>query len=172
MRIRALAVIKTSLTAVKEHLRTQGLELDAVIVSGDITTAHDEAGFTRFSELLMTVAIAESEQIIVVPGNHDVDRDADPRTAEKYASFLKHTRSVGMRTPFCDGVDSFDNSAARPVLELDDCIVAAVNSANWCGTKIASAVGGDHRYDVARVSETQLEFLTDQLRDHVRRRDG
>ncbi|HEX8105452.1 MAG TPA: metallophosphoesterase [Solirubrobacteraceae bacterium] len=160
-----LAVMKTSLTAVKEHLDASGWELDALVVSGDITTAHDEPGFTRFRELVDTIGIVTPDRIIAVPGNHDVDRASDPGTPGKYELFLKHTREQDMRTPFCDGVDKLDDANAQPILDLEDCLVAAVNSANWCGVKVEST-GTDHRYDAARVSETQLDWLTDQLRDH------
>ncbi len=161
-----LTVIKTSLNAVKEHLNAQGLELDALIVGGDITTAHDQEGFAKFNHLLEEVEVVDPARIIAVPGNHDVDRESDPGTPGKYELFLAHTRALGMRTPFCDGVDASDDSEAQPVLELGDCLISGVNSANWCGVKIESTVGADHRYDVARVSETQLQFLTDQLRNH------
>lgn len=160
-----LAVIRTSLMAVKDHLKSKKLKLDAVMIGGDVTTAHDDEGFARFSGLLEEVKIAPFDQIIIVPGNHDVDRDRDPGTPEKYELFLKHTRAVKMRTPFCDGVDTA-SSAAEAILELDDCIIVAVNSANWCGVASTSSGGGSHRFDVARVSERQLEYLTDELRDY------
>ena len=57
-----LAVLRTSLAAVKKHLDAQDLELDAVVVGGDITTAHDEEGFKHFGELLHGASIAESER--------------------------------------------------------------------------------------------------------------
>jgi 3',5'-cyclic AMP phosphodiesterase CpdA len=161
-----LAVIRTSLAAVKDYLAAHELGLHAVVVSGDITTAHDEEGFKRFGELLGAVKLAEPDRIIVVPGNHDVDRDRDPGTPAKYLRFLEHTRAIGIRTPFCDGVDTSDASEAQPILELEDCVIAAVNSANWCGVGVRSAKQAVHRYDAARVSERQLDYLTDQLRDH------
>jgi len=161
-----LTVIRTSLVAVKDHLLAEGLDLHAVVVSGDISTEHDEAGFKHFGELLEAVELAEPDRIIVVPGNHDVDRDSDPGTLAKYALFLEHTRAAGISTPFCDGVDEPDASEAQPILELEDCVIAAVNSANWCGVGVRSSTQAAHRYDAARVSERQLEYLTDQLRDH------
>jgi len=161
-----LAVIKTSLGAVKEHLQAQRLELDTLLVSGDITTEHDSEGFDRFQALLDGISIATPDQIVAVPGNHDVDWGSDPGTSGKYELFLKHTRAAGMRTPFCDGVDFPGATDAKPVVELDDCVIAAVNSANWCGVTVPASSGGNHVYDVARVSEAQLEFLTDALRDH------
>lgn len=160
-----LQVMRTALSAVQKHLTAEDLELDAVVIGGDITTAYDEDGFTRFTTLLDEIKLADPDRLIAVPGNHDVDRAIDPGIAEKYAKFLKHTRAAGMRTPFCDGVDTIEEAEAKPILELDDCVIAAINSANWCGVGVASD-GVEHRYDAARVSEDQLEFLTDRLRDH------
>lgn len=161
-----LSVMQTALGAAKQHLVAADLELDAVIVGGDITTAHDEEGFARFSALLGGLKLVDDvDRIIAVPGNHDVDRDSDPGTEKKYERFLASTRAVGIRTPFCDGVDSIEKSDAKPILDLGDCVVAAINSANWCGVPVRTG-GVDYRYDAARVSESQLEYLTDQLRDH------
>ena len=160
-----LHVMRTALSAVQAHLVSFDLDLDGVVVGGDITTAHDEEGFERFATLLDELQLAASDRVIAVPGNHDVDRNIDPEKPEKYARFLKDTRAAGLRTPFCDGVDTLETADANPILELDDCVIAAVNSANWCGVGVSES-GVEHRYDAARVSESQLEFLTDQLRDH------
>jgi 3',5'-cyclic AMP phosphodiesterase CpdA len=164
-----LSVIKTSLKAVKRYLDKMGLELDALLVSGDITSQHDTSGFRRFGTLLDEVALAPLDRIVAVPGNHDVDWQKEPGTAEKYAAFLQHTRAQGMRTPLCDGVDFTGDPAdceADPVLVLDDCVLVAVNSANWCGVKLGTPRRSRHVYDVARVSEAQLDRLTDTLRAH------
>jgi len=160
-----LQIMRTALSALRAHLASDELDLDAVVIGGDVTTAHDEEGFSRFAELLNEVKLADRERLIVVPGNHDVDREVDPGAAEKYSTFLKYTRAAGMRTPFCDGADTLEDAEANPILEFDDCVIVAVNSANWCGVGVASPGGVEHRYDAARVSENQLEFLTDQLRE-------
>lgn len=160
-----LQVMRTALSAVQAHLVASDLELDAVVIGGDITTAYDDEGFKRFGTLLDELNLADPDRIIAVPGNHDVDRSIDPGVAEKYSGFLQCTRAAGFRTPFCDGVDTLEAADANPVFELDDCVIAAVNSANWCGVGVTDS-GVEHRYDAARVSESQLEFLTDQLRDH------
>ena len=186
-----LSVLETSLAAVKRHTEAAGYRIDAVVISGDITSRHDQHGFDRFKELLTKVALASHERTIVVPGNHDVDWGSDPGTLAKYERFLKSTRHAGMRTPLCDGVDG-DNYAsleqpAQPVLLLDDAVIVSVNTANWCGVRfpgannVADKAGpaqADARsaadpgaadpprpetYDIARVSETQLGRLTDAL---------
>jgi hypothetical protein len=164
-----LAVIKTSLKAVKRYLDGKGEELQAVVVSGDITSRHDANGFERFGTLLDEVKLAPLESVVAVPGNHDVDWQSEPGTGEKYQLFLQHTRNMGMRTPLCDGVDFPGDPAdsdAQPVLVLEDCLLVAINSANWCGVKLGGSRRKREVYDVARVSESQLDRLTDTLRGH------
>jgi Icc-related predicted phosphoesterase len=160
-----MAVVKTSLEGVNRHVTDQGLKIDAVVVSGDLTSRYDNAGFERFTTLVKETTLVSPEQVVVVPGNHDVDWTQPAGTEEKYAGFVEHTRGQGMRTPFLDGVDDPaepDKTAADPVLDLDDAAVVAVNSANWCGVKL----GDDEVYDIARVSAVQLDYLTETLRDH------
>ena len=162
-----LAVLRTSLTGVKRHLAATKEQIDALVVSGDLTSKHDVEGFQRFLELFDEVQLVPHDRIIVVPGNHDVDWDSQPDTKEKYASFLEHTRGRGMRTPLCDGVDLPGDpldSEAQPVRVLDDCALVAINSANWCGVTVGPPRRKGVTYDVARVSEAQLDGLTDILR--------
>lgn len=181
-----LSVLETALASVREHIaaKAQFEELNAVVVSGDCTSGYDAAGFTRFRELLQKAQLVPNEKVIVVPGNHDVDWTADPGTpqkpTEKYKLFLENTRNVGMRTPLCDGVDTDGyaaaNPTAQPVLWLDDAVVVSLNSANWCGARAADSATARGRkaaplktYDVARVSEWQLDLLTDALRERPTR---
>jgi len=180
-----LAVITSTLRSIKASLESKGETLDAVIVSGDVTSRNDASGFERFRELVREVDLAPNGDIVVVPGNHDVDWASDPGTPAKYATFLRHTRDHGMRTPLCDGVDADDFATrappAHPVLWLPDAVIVAVNTANWCGTRLASGVKSSRprrwltrklagapalTYDAARVSEPQLQRLTDALRAH------
>lgn len=162
-----LSVLSTSLKAVQRHLAAQDASLDVVVVSGDITSKYETVGFERFGALLDQLKLVPAENVVVVPGNHDVDWRRDPGTPAKYAQFLEHTRAKRMRTPICDGVDFTGDpkdSEADPVVLLDDCVVVAINSANWCGVKLGGARRKDNVYDIARVSEEQLDRLTDMLR--------
>jgi predicted phosphodiesterase len=164
-----LSVLSTSLQAVKRYLEDRGTELDALVVSGDITSRHDTVGFERFAKVLDDVSLAPPDRILVVPGNHDVDWQEQPGTTKKYAKFLEYTRARSMRTPLCDGVDFVGDPAdcdAAPVLPLKDCVLVAVNSANWCGVRLGDPPDDEEIFDVARVSEPQLDRLTDILRTH------
>lgn len=159
-------ILRSALVATQRHLESQGVALDAVVVSGDLTSQHDPAGFERFRELLEGLELVPPDRTLVVPGNHDVDWSKEPGTPGKYAAFLQCARAAGYRTPYCDGVDDAGpNPGDRPIFELDDCVLVGVNSANWCGVKRPTGPNSPKVYDVARVSEHQLERLTEELRD-------
>lgn len=180
-----LAVVEATLAAIKQDLESRSEKLDALIVSGDVTSRHDAKGFTRFNEILDRAGLASPSQTIVVPGNHDVDWSADPGTDEKYKRFLDATRARRMRTPLCDGIDgdsyALSDPPASPVLWLDDAVVVSINSANWCGVRLPETKLGQRRftarlreriapteasptYDLARVSGAQLDRLTQAIR--------
>jgi predicted phosphodiesterase len=173
-----LAVVETTLRTVKAHLAAEGRQIDALVVSGDLTSRNDPKGFERFRDLLKKVDLAPADSTVVVPGNHDVDWSCDPGTKQKYERFLNVTRQENMRTPLCDGVDGDDYASAahpaEPVLWLPDAVIASVNTANWCGVRFDQPQKAHRRmgrlrrkpptYDVARVSETQLDRLTDALK--------
>lgn len=163
-----ISVLGTSLQALKRHLDEAGEHLDAVVMSGDATSLYDEEGFARFAELMEEVKLVAADRVIAVPGNHDVDWTKDPDSDSKYELFLKYTRAKGMRTPLCGAGDFPDDPGAtdaRPIIELNDSLIVAVNSANWCGTQLAAAGGGTETHDIARVGEKQLDRLTDMVRD-------
>lgn len=164
-----LSVIETSLRGVRNQLRERDEELSAVVLSGDLTTGNDPEGFKRLTGLLERLDLVPAERVIAVPGNHDVDWSAAPSTPGKFASYLSATREQALRTPYCDGVDDVEGAnpeAAQPILLLDDVLIVAVNSANWCGTTVDFGGGMTKTFDIARVSESQLAHLTDDLRAH------
>jgi DNA repair exonuclease SbcCD nuclease subunit len=86
-------------------------QLSAVIISGDTTVRNREDGFKKLEEVLSCLGpqCPEPDRIVVVPGNHDVQRDviADPQA--KYAHFLKYVRARGFITPLIEGSDMIDD---------------------------------------------------------------
>jgi predicted MPP superfamily phosphohydrolase len=100
-------LITSTLEALAQHLRESGETLDAVVISGDITQAHALDGFEALDQTLGALGncLPAPDHILVVPGNHDVKWGTDPSSAERYESFINHTRSRGYITPFLDGID-------------------------------------------------------------------
>ncbi len=193
----------TRLTALKETLTALAAGMssppDCVVISGDITTADATSGYKRLEEVLDALGAKRPspDRIAVVPGNHDVDWAANPGRASKYTRFKKYAVGMSYVTPLLEGVHlnadgtarsatAVPNAAPSPILELDDIVVVAVNSSNFCGTRPElttkqqkfldsyldaasdrAAAEADMEklgvFDMARISTGQLQMLTNEL---------
>jgi 3',5'-cyclic AMP phosphodiesterase CpdA len=193
----------TRLTVLKETLAELAAGMDSppdcVVISGDITSADATSGYKRLDEVLNALGSKRPspDRIVVVPGNHDVDWSANPGRAAKYTRFKKYVVNEGYVTPLLEGlhlnVDGtvrattpVPNAAASPILQLDDIVVVAVNSSNFCGTRpglndkqkefLDSYLDASSNravaeadleklgvFDMARISTGQLQMLTNEL---------
>lgn len=127
-----------------------------------------------------------AERIVATPGNHDVDRAHGPGTAERYRDFCATWRARGCVVPWLDGVDDATPAAPHSLVGADNAwAIFPINSSNWCHAAAVLpeplatvwsqlpllAAGADKeqegklrqqldalaRYDMARISEHQLE---------------
>src|SRR5688572_12479328 len=67
----------------REQVRKLGRPIDAILVCGDIAFKGAQEEYTAALEWLRELAVATQclvERILVVPGNHDVDRKCVERT--------------------------------------------------------------------------------------------
>jgi hypothetical protein len=140
-------VFRRTLAALREYIAAVGPP-DAVVISGDLTWRHHESGFAAFAELLDEYAdvFPDPANIVVVPGNHDVDWRIDPGQRERYERFSVVTRTKGCATPLLDGADFNVVGPAKlndgvvhdaHVVEHEDFLIMPINSSNWCGTMTA-----------------------------------
>jgi hypothetical protein len=127
--------------------------------------------------------------VVAVPGNHDVPRESSPSSSVRYQAFMEVWRKAGCVTPWLDGVDQSEIDGGPHRLVSGDGLWAVypINTSNWshvtrtlpeplssAWAKLpALAAGGDvakevrlrvqldelARFDMARVSAQQLEFL-------------
>ncbi|RRI84242.1 hypothetical protein EIM01_06605 [Pseudomonas aeruginosa] len=130
-----------------------------------------------------------AKNIVAVPGNHDVPRGTPPSSPSRYEAFATVWRSAGCITPWLDGVDTLNNDLGmhRLVGADNSWAIYPINTCNWSHvTQIlpeplasvwdklpAIAAMGDEdiaeklrqqldnlaRYDMARISDQQLEIL-------------
>jgi hypothetical protein len=130
-----------------------------------------------------------AENILAVPGNHDVPRGSPPSSIIRYEGFTDVWRKAGCVTPWLDGVDGAATDGGPHQLLSGDALWAVfpVNTCNWSHVAItlpeplrsawpglpALLAGGDAdkekelrrqldglaQYDMARVSSRQLEVL-------------
>lgn len=116
---------------------------DAVVVAGDLTNRFSEQGFSAFTALMdeLEPCLPSAQNVLVVPGNHDVPYQSDPSKLARYDKFLEVTRDRGYTTPMLDGLDfpaksgyqekGFTRSGPH-VVETDDFVIVPINSSNWC----------------------------------------
>jgi hypothetical protein len=139
-----------TLEALGKSLIELGRTLDAVVVTGDITQGNHLDGYEAFAGVLDLLGDVrpEEKRIVVLPGNHDVDSGRQPGDREKLARFMDATR-IPYCTPLVKGLDYKGaelhlNPGRRgrpePILELDDAVIVAINSADYCWTR-------EHRTD-------------------------
>lgn len=196
--------LRRTLGALGDTLTSLGRALDAVVVSGDLTNANAEDGYAAFPALLaeLGAALPGDERIVVVPGNHDADWKKQPGNPAKFKQFLDVVRKP-YHSPLISGLD-YDRKGrsrqtgsrpkARPILDLGDAVVLALNSADFCGVEeektktpwddvvaayrasdtgaaaeaarklAADELRGLRVQDMARVDKHQLEVLEDRLK--------
>ena len=141
------SVFRRTLAALGEYIAAVGPPA-AVVVSGDLTWRHHESGFAAFAELLdeNRNVFPDPANIVVVPGNHDVDWNVEAGEPERYEQFCSVTRAKGCATPLLDGVDFNVVGPAKlydgvvnssHVVNHSDFLIVPINSSNWCGTMTA-----------------------------------
>ena len=158
-------------------------DLDAVVVSGDLTNRAGQAGFAEFREMMAPLVDAVgARNIVVVPGNHDVPWEHGPSDPDRYKSFLAVTRKLGMSTPLLDGIDISERDKDVPHLVAgEDFVIVPLNSSHFCwgmepldpkvfeglltDSDVAAAVDALRRHDVARISNDQIDALLELLRE-------
>jgi 3',5'-cyclic AMP phosphodiesterase CpdA len=159
-----LTLLRSSLTALADWLRARGRMLDAIVVSGDISLAYDEAGFQALPETLSALGDRQPppERVLAVPGNHDVKWGAPASASDRYGLFVQHVRAAGYVTPLLEGVD-IDGASGKPtsgatvtdplLLTPDNsCALVAINSTNYCGTERELSQELRDQLDAARVA--------------------
>ena len=135
-----------TLSALGAALVQQERPLEAVVVTGDLTKGNEPDGYADFDDLLAQLGDAKppAERVVVVPGNHDVDRRLQPGDPGKLKRFRETVRGK-YRTPLIKGIDYGDSGRrnpgsygkVEPLLDLNDAAVVAFNSADYCWTREA-----------------------------------
>lgn len=141
-----LSILKHSLTALGDSLLKTGEELDSILISGDITVRGQQEGFDLLDSVLECLGEAkpDAERILIIPGNHDVERYTPASSRERYEHFLR-LRGEPYKTAFLEGID-IDANGKRLATDTDPVIVArdesfvliGLNSSNHCGSERAA----------------------------------
>lgn len=74
-----------------EYLRRMPVKADFLVVSGDITLGGSPSGLAAFQKVLLdgvkAKQLPDSRHTVLVPGNHDVDRNLAPRSNARWTAF-------------------------------------------------------------------------------------
>jgi predicted phosphodiesterase len=195
--------LRRTIRTLGRTLDQEGRQLDAVAITGDLTKGNKPDGYAEFADVLAELGpvMPEPDRILVVPGNHDVDRDVPPGDPRKLAQFLDAVRP-SYRSPLIKGLDYDGGSLSldpeergdpQPILLLEDLVLVAISSADYCGHReeqstskwdeiIAAYRAGDEgaeaeaarkvadeelkglrTYDMPQVDYRQLEALGERL---------
>lgn len=115
-------------------------DVDAIVVSGDLTNKSQRDGFDEFLELLATLkSVAPPGQIVVVPGNHDVPWDPGPLDPDRYTEFIRVTRREGLVTPLLDRIDFEPNGTLTAEAEKHPISCSRRTSRSFPSTRVISA---------------------------------
>lgn len=161
----------------KEH--HDGKRINLFIISGDIVFRGDLKAHATFSKefigLLKRQGYSKND-VMVVPGNHDVKQGTLPSSQDRYRDFLDAWK--GCKIPYLDGCN---NRANIFIDDTNHVIVIPVNSCNWSHTKInvdeaiqkhidslkneklKEKFEKQFTYDAAYISEDQLKHLEKEL---------
>ena len=168
-RVTRQKVVHSTLMALSRHLAEAGEQLDAVVISGDITYANATDGFEALASTLNLLAdrLPAPERTVVVPGNHDVKWHVEPSSRERYENFLTFVRARGYVTPMLDGVDVPPLKPDHHQLLLDggQVQIVPINSANYCGVLAPFKYLSDDRWEAIEASPgvPNLSLLKQEL---------
>jgi 3',5'-cyclic AMP phosphodiesterase CpdA len=141
-RARRTLRIQSSLRALGRAMIADSCRLDAVVISGDITDRGSPDGFSLLERTLneLDEALPPRDQIMIVPGNHDVQWFTEPSSIDRYQHFIEGVRKRGFRTPLLEGIDTDRDGSLRPdavdpVMMIADGRIAilGLNTTDYCG---------------------------------------
>lgn len=129
-------LLRSTLAGLRVALEDAGESLDSIIITGDVTNGGQLAGFAELSDVLGALGdrLPPRERILVVPGNHDVDRDAEGE--ERFAG-IRGLRDEGYLVGWLSDDEVLVPPA--PVLKASDgsFVLVGLNSSMFSGSKVA-----------------------------------
>jgi 3',5'-cyclic AMP phosphodiesterase CpdA len=166
------------LTLIDKYLNTNPINL--IVFSGDFIAGGDNTSHQEFSQKFFEIVEKHNiskKHIIIVPGNHDIDRTFDPDTRDRYQYFYESWKECSI--PYLDGINH-DNSILYKD-EENKLLIIPINTANWSQSQIVlddsiqnfidtisdyeikKKLLSSFRYDPARISDKQFQILEDEL---------
>jgi 3',5'-cyclic AMP phosphodiesterase CpdA len=130
-------LLRTSLHGLGEELRKNNEVLDAIIISGDISDKGSEEGYLELPDVLaeLKTSLPTPDRVLIVPGNHDVDRAA---TGDSRFARIRKLRDHGYLVGWLSEAE-IDVEPA-PILHGGDgsYVIAGVNSSLYSGSTLST----------------------------------
>jgi 3',5'-cyclic AMP phosphodiesterase CpdA len=173
-------IYRSSMDALRARLEDEGTALAAVVVTGDTCLRGDATGFDMLPELLerLGLHLPPPEQILVLPGNHDVPRGSPPSSLERWRPFIDGVRGRGYVTPLLEGVDidadgNIDASARPPVVSDPEgsFVVLAINTADLCMSLRDTGLSPGQLDELRRLAASGNDAVETLLDEHERLRN-
>lgn len=143
-------LLMSSLRGLNESLRASDESLDAVIITGDITNGGAPGGYAELTEVLESLgeSLPARERVLIVPGNHDVDRDA---TGDERFAGIRSLRTEGYLVGWLSEPEM--SSEPAPVLTATDnsFVLVGLNSAIYSGSQLYTEDGLTEHIDKLRM---------------------
>lgn len=135
-------LLKTAL----KNISNAKADVDAVVVSGDLTNYADEASLAKYYEIISKYSPVP---VITAAGNHDIGHARDEKTSkitqlEAKANFIRYNNEY-MNMQNTESYYSYEINGYKFIVLGDDCI--------------------DGHWDAADISPEQIEFLDAELAD-------
>lgn len=136
--------LEASMVSLGAYLVDNRIELDSIIISGDITVAASLEGYELLPPFLERLgdALPDANRILISPGNHDVAWRTKASSHERYQALLDMRTKHGYKTAYLDGIDIdadgrlMDKSVEPRLIGKDGSYVAiGLNSSNNCGVE-------------------------------------
>lgn len=131
--------LRSSLEALGRALSAAGKSLDSIVITGDVTDNGSPTGFAILDAAIDALGPAgpARDRILVLPGNHDVDRAAARVGQDRFAQF-RVLRARGYRLAWLDEQEPADDTVPQPILAAADgsFILGGLNSANYSGSSL------------------------------------
>lgn len=171
-------LLMSSLRGLDEALRASDEVLDAIIITGDITNGGVLGGYAELPEVLdaLGASLPPRERVLIVPGNHDVDRKA---TGDERFAGIRSLRAEGYLLGWLS--ESELHTEPAPVLTaLDNSFVlVGLNSAIFSGSQLFTETGLSEHIDKLRkraekdvAIKALLDAWTDRGRADIARMSG
>lgn len=131
--------LRSSLEALGRALSAAGRSLDSIVITGDVTNSGSPGGFAILDAAMDALGPAgpARDRILVLPGNHDVDRLAARAGEDRFAQF-RMLRDKGYRLAWLDDQEPTDGTVPQPLLAAADgsFVLGGLNSATYSGSSI------------------------------------